>query len=113
VVAREVPHSAQNLAWGRFSTPQPGQRFFRGAAHSIQNFAPSGFVEPQLAQRMLIFTPPCRVLARLRRALDLARLFELPAWHPDRMIAAQLVLYVGLGIVIAATLWSHWNAAHP
>ncbi len=48
-----------------------------------------------------------RVLDRLRRALDLARLFELPAWHPDRMIAAQLVLYIGLAIIIAITLWSH------
>jgi hypothetical protein len=54
-----------------------------------------------------------RVLDRLRHALDLARLFELPAWHPDRMIAAQLVLYVGLAIIIAITLWSHWRAAHP
>jgi hypothetical protein len=30
------------------------------------------------------------------------------------MIAAQLlVLYVGLAIIIAITLWSHWRAAHP
>jgi hypothetical protein len=39
-----------------------------------------------------------RVIARLGHALDLARLFDLPDWHPDRMIAAQIVLYVGLGI---------------
>ena len=54
-----------------------------------------------------------RVLATLGRALDLARLFDLPDWHPDRMIAASIVLYVGLGIIIAATLWNHWKAAHP
>jgi hypothetical protein len=29
------------------------------------------------------------------------------------MIAASIVLYVGLGIVIAVTLWNHWKAAHP
>jgi hypothetical protein len=54
-----------------------------------------------------------RLLAKLARALDQARLFELPPWHPDRMIAAQLVLYVGLAITIAITLWQHWRAAHP
>jgi len=36
-------------------------------------------------------------------ALDLARLFDLPDGHPDRMIAAWIVLYLGLGIIIAAT----------
>jgi hypothetical protein len=30
--------------------------------------------------------------------LDLAGLFELPAWHPDRTIAAQTVAYIGLVI---------------
>ena len=40
-------------------------------------------------------------------ALDLARLFDLRDHHPDRMIAASIVLYVGLGIAIAATLWNH------
>ncbi len=54
-----------------------------------------------------------RVLARLGRALDLARLFNLPDNHPDRVIAASVVLYIGLGIVIAITVWSHWKAAHP
>jgi hypothetical protein len=48
-----------------------------------------------------------RVLARLRRALDLARLFELPDRHPDRMIAASIVLYPGLGIIIAITVEGH------
>jgi len=47
-----------------------------------------------------------RVIARLRRALDLARLFDLPDRHPDRMLAASIVLYVGLGIIIAVTLES-------
>ncbi len=56
---------------------------------------------------------PRRLLDRIGRALDLARLFELPAWHPDRMIAAQLVLYLGLAIIIALTMWSHWRAASP
>ncbi len=49
-----------------------------------------------------------RALARLGRALDLARLVDLPDGHPDRMIAASIVLYVGLGIVIAITVWKHW-----
>jgi hypothetical protein len=49
----------------------------------------------------------------LRHVLDLARLFDLPPEHPDRMIAASIVLYIGLGIVIVATLWRHWRAAHP
>jgi hypothetical protein len=54
-----------------------------------------------------------RVLARLGGALDLARLFDLPDGHPDRMLAALLVLYIGLGIIIGITVWSHWKAAHP
>jgi hypothetical protein len=29
------------------------------------------------------------------------------------MIAAQVVLYVGLWIILAVTLWNHWKAAHP
>ena len=54
-----------------------------------------------------------RALARLARILDLARLFDLPDGHPDRMLAAQIVPYVGLGIVIAVTVWNHWKAAQP
>jgi hypothetical protein len=27
------------------------------------------------------------------------------------MIAASIVLYVGLGIIIAITVWNHWNVA--
>ena len=85
-----------------------------------------------------------RILARLRRVLDLAFLsrrqalleeghrilyrvdldslpgdagthilFDLPDRHPDRMIAAQIVLYVGLGTVIAAELWNDWQVLHP
>jgi hypothetical protein len=54
-----------------------------------------------------------RALARLGRALDLARLFDLPDHHPDRMIAASIVLYVGLGIIIAIKAWNHWKVAHP
>ncbi len=56
---------------------------------------------------------PRRVLARLGRILDLARLFDLPDGHPDRMIAASIVLYVGLGIIIAVTVWSHWKSVQP
>ena len=48
-----------------------------------------------------------RLLARLARAFDLARLFELPPGHPDRMIARQLTLYIGLAIIIAAFQWFH------
>jgi hypothetical protein len=54
-----------------------------------------------------------RVLAKLGRSLDLARLFDLPDNHPDRMLAASVVLYVGLGIIIAITVWKHWKVAHP
>jgi hypothetical protein len=51
-----------------------------------------------------------RALAGLGRALHLARLLDLPDRHPDRMIAASVVLYIGLGIVIAITVWNHWSA---
>jgi hypothetical protein len=54
-----------------------------------------------------------RLPDRITRALDLARLFDLQGWHPDRMSAAQVVLYVGLGIVIATTPWRHSKAVHP
>jgi len=54
-----------------------------------------------------------RVLTRLGRVLHLARLFDLPDHHPDRMIAASIVLYVGLGIAIGNTVWNHWKATHP
>ena len=54
-----------------------------------------------------------RALARLCHALNLVRLFDLPDRHPDRMIAASIVLYVGLGIIIAATVWNHWVPAQP
>jgi hypothetical protein len=54
-----------------------------------------------------------RLRARLGRVLDLARLLDLPPGHPDRMIAGQLTLYVGLAIIVAITLWQHWRAAHP
>jgi hypothetical protein len=30
-----------------------------------------------------------------------------------RKLAASIVLYVGLGIIIAATVWNHWKAGHP
>jgi len=29
------------------------------------------------------------------------------------MIAASIVLYVGLGIIIAITVWNHWKVTHP
>jgi len=53
------------------------------------------------------------VLARLGHVLDLARFFDLPDRHPDRMIAASVVLYIGLGIIIAITVWNHWKARDP
>jgi hypothetical protein len=46
-----------------------------------------------------------RLRHRLARFLDIARLFDLPPWYPDRMIAAQLVLYIGFAIVIGVSLW--------
>jgi hypothetical protein len=52
-----------------------------------------------------------RAIGRLRRALDLTRLFNQPDWHPERTILAQIVLYVGLAILIPATLWNHWKMA--
>jgi hypothetical protein len=33
--------------------------------------------------------------------------------NPDRMIAASVVLYVGLGIIVAITVWNHWKMARP
>src|SRR6266508_4859898 len=61
-----VAHSAQNLARGRFSAPQLGQRRVNGEAHSIQNLAPSGFSVPQLAQRMVLFYSLLRLTVRVR-----------------------------------------------
>jgi hypothetical protein len=29
------------------------------------------------------------------------------------MIAASIVQYVGLGIIIAITVWNHWKSVHP
>lgn len=46
-----------------------------------------------------------RLRERLARFLDIARLFDLPPWPPERMIAAQLVLYIGLAIVIGVSVW--------
>jgi hypothetical protein len=54
-----------------------------------------------------------RVLARVGRVLDLAHLFDLPDHHPDRMIATSIVLYIGLRIIIAITVWGHLKAVHP
>jgi hypothetical protein len=45
------------------------------------------------------------VPAKIARAFDLVRILNAPPGHPDRMIAAQVVLYVGLGIVIAVVLY--------
>src|SRR2546428_1411801 len=49
---RGVPHSAQNLACGGFSTSQLGQRCLSEPPHSMQNLAPSRFSVPQAAQRI-------------------------------------------------------------
>ena len=38
---------------------------------------------------------------------------RVPDRHPDRMIAASIVLYVGLGVIIAITVWNHWKTARP
>jgi hypothetical protein len=29
------------------------------------------------------------------------------------MIAMSMVFYVGLGVIIAITVWNHWKAARP
>jgi hypothetical protein len=29
------------------------------------------------------------------------------------VIAASIVLYIGLAIIIAITMWNHWKAAKP
>jgi hypothetical protein len=29
------------------------------------------------------------------------------------MIAASVVLYVGLGLILAITVWNHWKLAQP
>jgi hypothetical protein len=39
-----------------------------------------------------------RALARIARALDLARILDLPPRHPERMIAAQVAVYIGSGL---------------
>jgi hypothetical protein len=49
---------------------------------------------------------------KVARALDLALILNLPPRHPDRMIAAQVVLYIGLAIFIATTHWQHSKAVH-
>jgi hypothetical protein len=52
-----------------------------------------------------------RVLARLGRALDLARLFDLPDGHPDRLLAASIVLHIELAIILTTTVCHHWSAS--
>jgi hypothetical protein len=54
-----------------------------------------------------------RILAKVSRVLDLARLFNLPDNHLERRIAASIVLHVGLGITITITLWNHRTTARP
>src|SRR5713226_6945283 len=77
-----VAHSAQNLARGRFSAPQLGQRRVNGEAHSIQNLAPSGFSTPQLAQRMVpLYALECRWTSRTR-SLYLVRPPAAVTTHP-------------------------------
>src|SRR5712691_9640109 len=56
---RVVPQSAQNLACGRLSNPQPGQECLTAPPHSIQNLAPSGFSKPQLPQRIQLLYSLC------------------------------------------------------
>jgi hypothetical protein len=51
-VTSGAAHSLQNLAPGRFSASQAGQRRGNGLAHSLQNFAPARLSQPQLGQCM-------------------------------------------------------------
>src|SRR5712692_2220389 len=77
-----VAHAAQNLARGRFSAPQLGQRRVNGEAHSIQNLAPSGFSTPQLAQRMVsLYALECRWTSQAR-SLYLVRPPAVVTTHP-------------------------------
>lgn len=65
----EAPHSPQNLARGRFSCSQCGQRFVRfvrGEPQSMQNLVPSGLANPQLVQRMCSFYSSGFLRARKR-----------------------------------------------
>jgi hypothetical protein len=43
----------------------------------------------------------------------LARLFDLPDYHPDRMLAASILLCVELGIIIAVTMWKPLDGGTP
>jgi hypothetical protein len=54
-----------------------------------------------------------RVLARLGRVLDLARLIDLRERHPDRLIAAPIVLHRRGEVIVVIMVWNHWKAAHP
>ena len=56
----ESPHSVQNLAFGRFSVAQEGQRIRSGAPHSPQNFAPAGLSLPQASHFMSRSLLGCR-----------------------------------------------------
>src|SRR5262245_47333555 len=57
---------------------------------------PLGYASPMLR----------RLLVSLALRARPGRLFDLPSWHPDRMIAAQLTLYIGLAIILAVTCGS-------
>ena len=71
----EVPHSPQNRAWGRFSTPQLGQWCCSGTPQPIQNFTPSGLAKPHLAQCMLPLYSPGPTLASETRGSFVERLW--------------------------------------
>ena len=58
---RGLPHSAQNLAFGRFALPQKGQRASSAAPQAMQNLPVSGVSEWQFGHSMSAPYPTSRV----------------------------------------------------
>jgi hypothetical protein len=61
LAVRGLPHSAQNLAFGRFALPQEGQRASSAAPQAMQNLPVSGMSEWQFGHSMSAPYPTSRV----------------------------------------------------
>src|SRR5215472_16008370 len=61
LAVRSLPHSAQNLAFGRFALPQEGQRASSAAPQAMQNLPVSGVSEWQFGHSMSAPYPTSRV----------------------------------------------------
>ena len=85
--AKGVPHSAQNLAWGRLLNPQLWQERVTALPHSIQNFAPSGFSNVQLGQCMALVY--CIRRAGARKRLNLCLSLPSNIAHEDRSLCLE------------------------